>query len=77
MAAISRIRPDQVLFTVRRQKMGNTTMKQTVYHRVTVREIDPEGRFVIATWNGNAPEKFYASEVARWKVSDPRLKKAS
>jgi len=76
MAAISRIKPGQVLFTVKRMKMGNTTMSKQVVHPVTVRTVDPGGRFVEASWNGNAVEKFYEQEVAKWKVKDPSKKPA-
>jgi SOS-response transcriptional repressor LexA len=74
MATITRIKPGQVLFTVTRQKMGNTTISRGVMHRVVVKEVDPDGRFVIASWNGNAACKFYERDVARWKVNEPQPK---
>lgn len=74
MAVISRLWPGQTLFWSQRHKVGNTTMSQASVYRVQVIEVDPEGRFVVASWNGNAPEKFYEGEVARWKVKDPREK---
>jgi hypothetical protein len=75
MAAISRIKPKQVLFTVTRQKMGNTTLSCDVVHRVAVTEVDPSGQFVMASWNGNPVQKFSALRVSKWKVSEPKVKK--
>ncbi len=74
MATISRLKADQVLYTVTRRKMGNTTISMGVLHRVVVKELDPEGRFVVASWNGNTPRKYYERDVARWKVNMPKLK---
>jgi hypothetical protein len=73
VAEISRVVPGQVLYTVQQQKMGNTTMKTTVVHTVVVKEVDPEGRFVIASWNHNAARRFYPSSVKSWKVKKPVL----
>lgn len=75
MASISTIKTGQTLYTVQRQKMGNTTITYNVMHRVTVQEVDPDGRFVIASWNGNAPRKFAEAAVAKWRVKEPQPKK--
>jgi hypothetical protein len=75
MAAISRIKTEQILFTVTRQKMGSTTMSYDAVHRVRVIEVDPEGRFVIASWNGNKARRYSASQVSKWKVNEPIVKK--
>lgn len=77
MAAISRIKPGQVLFTVSRQKMGNTTMSYDAVHEVRVTEVDADGQFVMASWNSNAIRRYLAIDVAKWKVSRPIVKKPS
>ncbi len=71
MASISRIKPQQTLYTVTRQKMGNTTMSRKAVHRVVVTEVDPEGKFVMASWNGNQVRRYSESQVAKWKVKEP------
>lgn len=71
MAALNRIQPGQVLYTLTRQKMGHTTMSRLAVHEVRVVEMLPEGRGVLASWNGNTPRKFYASQVAKWRVNRP------
>lgn len=75
MAAISRIKPDQVLYSVERRKMGNTTLSETVVFAVRVKEVDPEGRFVIASHNGNPVRRYSERAVAKWKVNKPETKK--
>ncbi len=74
MATIANIKPDQVLYTVTPQKIGNTTLRRKALHEVKVVSIDPEGRFVVASWNHNAPRKFYESSVSKWKVNKPEPK---
>lgn len=74
MATIGRLKPNQVLYTVVRQKMGNTTVSRGVLHRVVVKEIDPEGRYVVASWNNNPARKYFERDVARWRVSEPKPK---
>lgn len=76
MAAFSRIKVGQVLFTVTRQRMGNTTMTRLAVHEVKVLELDPVKRKVRAIWNHfNAPEWYSERQVARWKVSKPKADK--
>ncbi len=71
MATISRIRPGQVLYTVTRQKMGNTALSTKAVHAVRVIEVDPNGKFVMASWNTNPARKYRESDVSRWKVNKP------
>lgn len=74
MASISRIKPQQVLYTVTRQRMGNTTMSRDAVHRVMVTEVDPAGKFVMASWNGNPVRRYSESQVAKWRVKEPVTK---
>jgi len=75
MASIKRVTVGQTLYTVTRQKMGNTAMSHSVTHTVTVIEVDPESRFVIASWNGNTARRYRERDVARWKVNKPGSRK--
>ena len=72
MATISRLREGQVVYDRRTQQAGNTKMRRVAVWQVVIKEIDPEGKWVIASWNGNAARKFYPSSVKRWLVNDPR-----
>jgi hypothetical protein len=72
MASFDRIQPGQVLFTVTRQRAGNTTMTRQAVHSVVVVSVDKERRRCEACWNSNKPRTFFESSVKRWKVRDPR-----
>lgn len=71
MAQIKKLKVGQVLYTVTRSRLGNTTLRTVHVHEVVVKEIDPEGKFVIASWNHNRAEKYWAGDVGTWKVSKP------
>ena len=75
MATISKIKPDQVLYDKHKYTMGHTTIKTWGLWRVYVKEVDPEGRFIIASWNGNAPRKMYENEVKKLRVKEPEMPK--
>ena len=71
MAVIANLTPGQVLFTVRRHKMGNTTISTVAVHTVKVLEVHED--YVLATWNGNTPRKYRSAQVSKWKVKAPVL----
>lgn len=77
MATISKLRPEQVVYERRRQKMGNTTMTRVALYSIRIVEVDPEGRFVIASWNGNTPRKYHESAVKKWLMKKPEPKDSS
>ena len=71
MASLNTLREGQVLYTVTKQSIGNTTMTRNAVHRVKVVNVDMAARKVVASWNGNAEKAFSESQVAKWKVSKP------
>jgi hypothetical protein len=71
MAVISNLTSGQVCFTVRRQKMGNTTLSTIAVHTVKVLEVHED--YVLASWNGNTPRRYHRAQVAKWKVKAPVL----
>ena len=70
---IEKLQPGQVVYSVERRKMGNTTLSTISVFNVCVKEIDPEKRWVLASWNGNPPQKFYLKSVSRWRATKPVL----
>lgn len=70
MVAISKLKPGDVVFDARKQKMGNTTMRRMVVWRVHIKEVH-EGH-VIASWNGNAARAYRQYEVSRWTRTPPK-----
>ena len=74
MATISKLKPEQVVYERRRQKMGNTTVSRTALYSIRIIEVDSEGLFVMASWNGNTPRKYREVDVKKWLVSKPEPK---
>lgn len=68
MATISRLKPGQVVYSVQSQR----TMRACF--SVTIVEIDPAGQWVLASWNGNRPQKYREHNVKSWKVKKPEPK---
>lgn len=73
MVALSSLKPGMVVYSVGRQKMGNTTISQTVCWPVRIIEIHDDGK-VTASWNGNKGQKFYPSQIKQWRLSKPAKK---
>lgn len=71
MATISKLKSEQVVYERRRQKMGNTTVSRTALYSIRIIEVDPEGQFVMAAWNGNIPRKYREADVKKWLVNKP------
>lgn len=72
MAKISKLKVGQVLWDTRRERMGSTTLTRVCVYEVWVKDIDPEGRYIIASWNGNSPKKMWEQEVSKLKVKEPK-----
>lgn len=73
MASIRNLKPGQVLYTISRRKMGNTTISTTVVHPVEVVRVAEDGRSVVAVWNSNRERTYYERDVTKWRVQRPLL----
>ena len=65
MVAIATIKPGDVLYDVRRQKMGNTTMSRVAVWPVKIESIDHAAGIAVVRWNYNPPQKYRASDLRR------------
>lgn len=70
---INRLKVDQVVYSVSRQTMGNTTMQTTVVHPVRIIEINVKEGWVLASWNCNRARKFYSKSISAWREKKPVL----
>jgi hypothetical protein len=75
MAQIKNLTIGQKLWDKHKYKMGNTTMRTWGVWDVIVKEIDPQHRFIIASWNGNPPRKMYGREVGKLKIKEPIIER--
>uniref|UniRef100_A0A6M3LEL4 Uncharacterized protein n=1 Tax=viral metagenome TaxID=1070528 RepID=A0A6M3LEL4_9ZZZZ len=71
MIKISKLAPGMVVFDCHSYKMGNTTLKS--YGIWNVRIVEVGADHVIASWNGNPPQKFYQKSFASWYLKKPVL----
>lgn len=53
------VKAGDTLYTRKRQKMGNTTIRHTVEHRVKVISIDHCAGRAVISWNGNPARTTY------------------
>jgi hypothetical protein len=66
---ISKLKPGDVVFSVEKTKMGNTTLKTVSVFRVYIKEVHET--HVIASWNGNPARRFGLAAVNKWKEKEP------
>jgi hypothetical protein len=72
MATLSKLKAGQIVYSVERQQMGNTSARRNALYEVRIVEI--RDGYVIASWNGNPPRSFNAKSIAKWKVKKPAPK---
>lgn len=72
MVAITALKPEDIVYDVVSQKAGNTTMRRQAVFKVRIIEVAADGKYVIASWNGNASRKYFTSQVAKWRRSKPQ-----
>lgn len=75
MASIKRLKPGQVVYEICRQKMGNTKATRGCLFEIRIVEADPEGDWVLASWNHNPVRKYSQRQANKWRVSKPEPKR--
>lgn len=68
---ISALSAGQLVYSVEKTTMGNTSLKTISVYPVTVTEVRETS--VMASWNGNAPRRCSEAAVKKWKVEKPVL----
>jgi len=72
---IKDLKPEQVVWMTMRRRMGHTMMKSTDVFSVRIIKVHlaepPESDYVVASWNNNRPERFYANNVKHWRKDKP------
>lgn len=70
------MKPGMTLYSVSRQKMGNTTSSTIAVYEVEIVEVDADRGIARARWNGNASRCFYRSAAEKWRTTKPVLVKS-
>lgn len=71
---LDKLKPDQIVWEIRRQKMGNTKMTRNVLYSIRIINVDRENRSVLMSWNGNTPQWVNERTVSKWKLTKPEPK---
>ena len=74
MATLKNINVGQILWSVRKHKMGNTNISTESLYQVVVKSIDLDGEFAMCSWNGNQERKYGIRELKKLKVNKPEPK---
>lgn len=74
MASINRLKPDQIVWTLIRRRMGNTTATRQDLFSVRIIEVHVEEGYVIASFNGNKPDRYGLINIKKWRVKKPEPK---
>ena len=73
MATLKNLKPDQILYKVRKEKAGNTTMKRQVLDTLRIISIDLENEIAVAKYNGRE-RKYMDWQLKSWRVKEPQVK---
>jgi hypothetical protein len=68
---IEKLTPGQIVYDVRRQNMGNTTISTVAVFSVEIVSVDAEEGVVVASWNSNPPQRFYRQTWSKWRAKKP------
>lgn len=74
MASLNRLKPGDILYEVRREKMGNVNMYRTGWWEVKIISVDLEKRTAEVSWNGNPPRTFLEIDIKPLRRSKPKVK---
>lgn len=73
MIKFEKLAPGMTVYDVGRTRMGNTTMTTVSVWHVSIISVDPETRTVMASWNGNRPQRYYGHGMRSWRLAAPML----
>lgn len=70
---IENLTPGQIVYSISRGKMGNTTVSEVRIHPVRVISVDLERQSVCASWNHNQPATWHKKTWSKWRSEPPVL----
>jgi len=75
MASISKLVPGQILYSLERQRMGNTMVSRTALYTVKVESIAEDKQSIMASWNSNPAREYLEFQVKKLRVKRPEPKR--
>ena len=73
MATLKNLKPDQILYKVRKEKAGNTTMTRQVLDTIRIISVDLENEVAVASYRGRK-RNYCDWQLKSWRVNEPQVK---
>ena len=73
MATLKNLKPDQILYKVKKEKAGNTTMTRQVLDEIRIVSVDLENEIAVAKYNGRE-RKYHECQLKSWRDNEPQVK---
>jgi hypothetical protein len=73
MATLKNLKPDQILYKVRKEKAGHTTMTRQVLDTLRIVSVDLENEKVVVSYHGRK-ENYRDWQLKSWRVNEPQVK---
>ena len=73
MATLRNLKPDQILYKVRKEKAGHTTMTRQVLDTLRIVSVDLENEKVVASYRG-IKGNYRDWQLKSWRVKEPQVK---
>lgn len=73
MATLKNLKPDQILYKVRKEKAGHTTMARQVLDTIRIVSVDLENEVAVASYRGRE-RKYRDWQLKAWRVKEPQVK---
>jgi hypothetical protein len=73
MVDFSTIKPGDILYECRRERMSNTAMRRMAVRTVRIISVDANQMTVQASWNGNSPSRWTERHLKKLRRTKPKI----
>lgn len=70
---IEKLEAGMTVYSVGKQKMGNTKMTTVCVWPVFIHSVNMEKRTVMASWNHNSVREYDEYSWSKWRLKEPKL----
>lgn len=70
---IEKLKPGQIVWSLWRHQMGNTTLRTTSLYAVRILEVHAEEGWALVSWNGNKPERYRRNLIESLREKKPMM----
>jgi hypothetical protein len=71
---IEKLQPGMTVYSVERRQMGNVKgMSSVAIYSVKILEVNLEQHWVMVSWNGNRPTRYYERQYSKLREKSPEL----